>query len=134
MATSATDLATAEGVKQVIDNLAAREEAVIFAGISTQTDINAGWYGQLSDFEKIVITIRGVFDVAWKIATIEVAATNRASVTSYGATATVIEEAGGFRVNVTNLSGTKMVLRIVGIRSGGGSALADLLAALGVVA
>ena len=134
MATSATDLATAEGVKQVIDNLAALEEAVIFAGISTQTDINAGWYGQLSDFEKIVITIRGVFDDDWKIATIEVAATNRASVTSYGATATVIEEPGGFRVSVTNLSSTKMVLRIVGIRSGGGSALADLLAARGVVA
>lgn len=120
MATSATDLATAEGVKQVIDSLAARDDAVIFAGISTQTSINAGWYGQLSDFEKIVITIRGVFDDAWEIATIEVAATNRAFVTSYGATATVIEETGGFRVNVTGLTSSKTVLRIVGIRSGGG--------------
>lgn len=133
MATNATDLATAEGIKQVIDNLAAREDAIIFAGVTTVQEINTGWYGPLSDFEKIVITYRDNPHSTWQILRFEVAASNGAYATADDITAIIYEEPGGFRVNVRGLTSNKPVLRIVGVRSGG-AALADLLAALGVVA
>ena len=116
MAVSATDLATAEGIKQVIDNLAAREDAIIFAGVTTTTEINAGWYGPLSDFEKIVLTYRS----SAQILRFEIAASNGAYANGGSIVATIIEEPGGFRVNVRNLGTNTPILRIVGIRSGGG--------------
>lgn len=142
MAVSDTDLTTSEGVKKLIDELSAREEVLLLASqqnVEGSRDFPIKLVGNLSDYEEFNLGILSSPSFTeMKTGTYTVSASGTSASLPGSASVRASDNGDGsfsiiFKGSYGNTYFT--VSRITGKRAGGGgSALADLLALLGVVA